>query len=55
MVHEWFTKYNIGSMNPKFHDSCFGFMCRAMANGRRYLDLKVLGPSPNFKNDLSFS
>jgi hypothetical protein len=55
MVHDWFTKYNIGSMNPKFHDSCFDFMCMAMANGRRYLDLKALGSSPNKENDLSFS
>jgi hypothetical protein len=33
----------------------FGLMCRAMANGRRYLDLKALGSSPNKENDLSFS
>jgi hypothetical protein len=37
----------------RVHDSCFDFMHMAIANGRRYLDLKALGSSPNKENDLN--
>jgi hypothetical protein len=41
-------------VEAKFHDSCFGFMWRAMTSEEGYLDLDVLGPSPDKENNLNF-
>jgi hypothetical protein len=49
MVHDWFTKYNTRSMNPKFHDSCFDFMCRAMAKWEKIFGFKGFKLIPKLK------
>jgi hypothetical protein len=48
----YFTTIDV---KPKFHDSCFGFMCRVkMAIGQWYFDSKTSHPSPNEEDNLNF-
>jgi hypothetical protein len=42
-------------MKAKFQDSCFGFICWAMASVQGNSNLNALGPLPNEGSNVSFS
>ncbi len=53
LIYMWFI-FTTMKVEAKFHDSCFGFIWRVMTSEEGYLDLDVLGPSPNEENNHNF-